>query len=193
MVYQIDDAIGRIVESLKRAGQWENTIIVFTSDHGDFLCDHGRLRKTVDASDNLLHLPFVMRAPGSDLPTQVHTPMSNVDVLPTLTTLAGVPGPAWVHGTDITRVVREGEDHVALAYCSGGRPESVNVTVYDDDHRYTIYPHTGYEALYNHGADPGESVNLVATKPERAAAMRRTVESQLLLHRNPIAARVCAW
>jgi len=193
MVHQIDDAVGRIVDSLKRAGEWENTIVVFTSDHGDFLCDHGRLRKTVDASDNLLHLPFVMRVPGSSLPGRVDTPMSNVDVLPTLAALASVVGPEWVHGTDMAHVVREGEEHVALAYCSGGRPDTVNVTVYDDDYRFTVYPHTGYEALYNHRDDPGESVNLAGLDPARSAAMRRMIESQLLLHRNPIAARVCAW
>ena len=199
MVCQIDQAVGRIIDGLKRAGVWENTIIVFTSDHGDFLCDHARLRKSINASDSLLHLPFVMRAPGAGLPSRVDTPMSNVDVLPTLAAMTGVPGPAWVHGVDMSRVVREGEDHVAanpagsLSYCSGGEPETVNTTVYDDAYRFTVYPHTGYAELYDHREDPGETRNLVDAQPERAAAMRRIIESRLLMHRNPILGRVCAW
>ncbi len=193
MVFQIDQAVGRIIDSLKRTGIWENTIVVFTSDHGDFLCDHARLRKSINASDPLLHLPFVIRAPSAGLPARVDTPMSNVDLLPTLAAMAGVPGPAWVHGIDMARVVREGEDHVALSYCSGGEPETVNYTVYDDAHRFTVYPHTGYAELYDHREDPGETRNLVDVQPERAAAMRRVIESRLLMHRNPILARVSAW
>ena len=121
MIYQIDMAVGRIVEGLKQAGQWDNTIIVFTSDHGDWLCDHARLRKEQTASDMLLHVPFILRAPGSDLPARVDTPMSNTDVLPTLTALAGIAAPDWCHGANIAQVVRENRDHPgAWPYCANG-------------------------------------------------------------------------
>jgi arylsulfatase A-like enzyme len=85
MVYQIDRAAGRILQAIKDHDLWENTIIIFTSDHGDFLGDHGRLRKGAVGSDALLHVPFILRAPGSRLPGRVDVPMSNADVLPTLT------------------------------------------------------------------------------------------------------------
>jgi arylsulfatase A-like enzyme len=197
MVYQIDLAVGRMMEGLQRAGLWENTIVVFTSDHGDFLGDHGRLRKGYTPSDALLHLPFVLRAPGAlrsgDLPERVDTPMSNVDVLPTLTSLAGMAAPDWIHGRDITAVVREGCDHVALAYCSNGDPAVTNYTLYDDVYRFTLYPQRDHVELYDHRRDPGEVRNLATSESDRVAAMRRRVEARLLLHRNPTLARVSAW
>ena len=99
MIYQIDQAVGRILDALQANGLWEDTIVVFTSDHGDFLGDHARLRKGTVGSDALLHLPFILRAPGADLPARVDTPMSNCDVMPTLAALTGVAPPAWQQHT----------------------------------------------------------------------------------------------
>ena len=193
MVHQIDTAVGRIVNGLKRAGVWENTIVIFTSDHGDVLCDHGRLRKEQIPCEPLLHLPFILHAPGVDLPARVATPMSNVDVLPTLTSLAGVNSPEWIHGVDITQVIRASGDHVALAYCANGIPARTSYTLYDEHYRFSLYPHTGYTELFDHRADPGECHNLATAQPARVAVLRRTIEARLLLHRNPILARVSAW
>lgn len=197
MVYQIDQAVGRMIEGLRRTGLWEHTVVVFTSDHGDFMGDHGRLRKGYTPSDALLHLPFILRAPGDRLPDQVATSMSNVDVMPTLASLAGVSAPdsmpGDIHGRDMVEVVRAGDDHVALAYCSNGDPAVTNYTLYDDAYRFTLYPRTGHVELYDHRSDLGEVHNLAASEPELVAAMRRRVEAQLLLHRNPTLARVSAW
>jgi arylsulfatase A-like enzyme len=193
MVHQIDLAVGRMVEGLKEAGIWDETIVVFTSDHGDFLGDHGRLRKGYTPSDALLHLPFVLRAPDSDLPDRVDTPMSNVDILPTLAALTGVKAPEWVHGVDIAEVIRSGQEHSVLAYCSNGLPPMTNYTLYDAVYRFTVYPHTGYAELFNHEEDLGEVNNLAEQAPERVDRMRREIEARLLMHRNPILARVSAW
>ena len=198
MIVQIDMAVGHIVEGLKQTGQWDNTIVVFTSDHGDWLCDHGRLRKGTTPSDMLLHVPFILRAPDSDLPARVDTPMSNTDVLPTLTALAGINAPEWCHGTDIAQVIREDQDHlagnhVALAYCTNGNLGMTNYTLYDDTFRFTLYPHTGYVELFDHRIDPGECRNLAAEQPERVRAMREIIQERLLRHHRPILARVSAW
>lgn len=193
MIHQIDAAVGHMIDGLERAGLWEETLVVFTSDHGDFLGDHGRLRKGYTPADSLLHLPFILRAPGAALPARVDTPMSNVDVLPTLTALTSVTPPEWIHGADMTEVVSRGEDHVALAYCSNGDPAVTNYTLYDARYRYTLYPQRGYAELYDHRTDPGECRNLVDAQPDRAAAMRGRIETSLIQHRNPILGRVSAW
>jgi len=195
MIYQIDRAVGHIVEGLKAAGQWENTVIVFTSDHGDFLGDHGRLRKGYTPSDTLLHIPFILRAPGVDFPTCVDTPMSNVDVLPTLAALAGIAPPDWCHGIDMGRVMRSKTRHFALAFCANGDPEMINYTFYDDAYRFTIYPHTDYVELFDHRTDPGECRNLAQHHDHqlRVAALTSAMQARLMQYHNPILARVSAW
>jgi arylsulfatase A-like enzyme len=193
MVYQIDRAVGKVVEALEKKGLWEDTIVVFTGDHGDFLGDHGRLRKQTVGSDALLHLPFVLRAPGAGLPDRVDTPMSNADVLPTLAALTGVKAPEWQHGRDITSVIQAGAEHYALAFCSNGNPAHLNYTVYDSDYRLTHYPHWDYTELFDHRADPGECVNLAARETVQADRLTDVLESQLVGLYNPIVGRVCLW
>ncbi|MBM4045522.1 MAG: hypothetical protein FJ279_10440, partial [Planctomycetes bacterium] len=65
MVHLIDRAVGRVLEALKRLNLWDNTIVIFTSDHGDFLGDHGLLRKETLCSQSLVHVPFLMRIPAA--------------------------------------------------------------------------------------------------------------------------------
>jgi arylsulfatase A-like enzyme len=188
-------AVGRIIEGLKATGQWENTIIVFTSDHGDFLGDHGRLRKGTTPSDMLLHIPFILRAPGGNLPDRVDTPMSNVDVLPTLAALADVTPPDWCHGADMGQVLRDKKHHVALAFCTNGLPEMMNYTLYDDTYRFSIYPHTGYVELFDHHTDPGECHNLAEQHDQqlRIAAFTSAIQARLMQYYAPILGRVSAW
>jgi len=193
MVYQIDQAVGRIVEALKAKGLWEETILVFTSDHGDFLGDHGRLRKNTVGSDALLHLPFVLRVPDAGLPSRVDTPMSNADVLPTLAALSGVEPPEWQHGRDMTSVMTKGAEHYAFAFCASGNPAHLNYTVYDADYRLTYYPHWNYCELYDHRSDPGERVNLAAREMAQTARLMDVLKTQLVHIYNPIVGRVCLW
>jgi arylsulfatase A-like enzyme len=193
MIYQIDLAVGRIIEALKAKGLWEETIVVFTSDHGDFLGDHGRLRKEMVGSDALLHLPFVLRAPGAGLPDQVDVPMSNVDVMSTLAGLLGVQPPEWQHGRDIRSVVHAGAEHYAFAFCAHGDPAHLNYSVYDADYRLTYYPHLDYTELYDHRGDPGECVNLAAREAATSERLMEVLRTQLVEVYNPITGRVCMW
>ncbi len=200
MVHLIDRAVGRIVEALKRLGLWDDTIIAFTSDHGDFLGDHGLLYKGFCASDSLVHVPFILRAPrdpqaGSPLPRRVDVPMSNCDVLPTLAGLAGVRAPDHLHGRDIRSVIQDGKEHFAFVYCADGVPQSVNYCVYDESHRFCYYPHDGQAVLYDHRKDPGECRNVAAEPAYHATAARLlgVLRENMLKHYNPILARVGAW
>ena len=193
MVYQIDQAVGRIVEALQENGLWEETIVVFTSDHGDFLCDHGRLRKGGIASDALLHLPFILHAPGVALPKQVDTPMSNCDVMPTLAALTGVEPPPWQHGVDICQAIQEGQEHHALAFCADGNPAHVNYTVYNARYRLTYYPYWDYCELFDHQHDPGESEDVSSQHPAVVEALMGMLQEDMLRTYNPILGRTGAW
>ena len=88
----VDQAIGRILESLEASGMADDTIVVFTSDHGDLLGAHGGLvQKWFNGFDEATRVPFYVAGPGV-VPTAggVSIPTSHVDLIPTLLGLAGV-------------------------------------------------------------------------------------------------------
>jgi arylsulfatase A-like enzyme len=195
LVYQIDLAVGRILDRLEELGLWDDTIVIFTGDHGDYLCDHGRLRKSGIATDALLHLPFLMRAPGADWPAQIDAPMGNCDVLPTLAALTGVEPPDGLHGQDMCSVLRSGEPHQALAFCPNSSRRTANYTIYDGPYRYTTYPRLGFDELYDHRSDPGECANLAGEsgQAERVAFLKRTIEKRMLEVYDPHLGRAADW
>ena len=192
MVYQVDRAVGAVLDTLDAEGLAEDTIVVFTSDHGDFLGDHGYLRKGLAASDALLRVPFLMRAPGYGLPDRVDTPVSNCDVMPTLAAMCGVNAPEGLHGIDFRGAPT---DHRAYAISSRGERQSMNYTLYDSRYRFTWYPHPEYLELFDHSTDPAESRNIASDRGNGAliADFKNTIARQLVEFHNPILGRVGAW
>jgi len=87
----VDISIGRVLEALDRNGLAEDTVVVFTSDHGDQLGAHGgMIQKWHNAYDESIRVPLVVRGPGiSTSPVHADTPTSHIDLLPTLLGLAG--------------------------------------------------------------------------------------------------------
>jgi arylsulfatase A-like enzyme len=88
----VDQAIGRILDALEASGMADDTIVVFTSDHGDLLGAHGGLQqKWASAFDEALRVPMVVKGPGvAASPGGLLLPTSHVDVIPTLLGLAGI-------------------------------------------------------------------------------------------------------
>lgn len=195
MVYQIDRAVGAVLDELRRQGLENDTIVVFTSDHGDFLCDHGLLRKGYMGSDALLRVPFVVRAPGAGLPARSDVPMSNADVLPTLCGLAGVAAPEHVQGRDVREVLGPGASQRVFASAFCGRPGMANFTCYDERFRYTGWPGAGYEELFDHAHDPGESRNVAGERAWSSVVseMRAAIGEHLVRTTHPIVGAVSAW
>ena len=88
----VDRAIGRILESLERSGMADDTIVVFTSDHGDLLGAHGGLiQKWCNAFDEATRVPLIVAGPGIEPRSAgITVPTSHVDLIPTLLGLAGI-------------------------------------------------------------------------------------------------------
>lgn len=102
----LDDQLARIGRVLDERGLTENTVFVYTSDHGDMLGSHGRQRKQ-HPWDESIRVPFVMRCPDqAHKGLRVETPFNVVDIMPTLLGLAGVPVPDTCEGRDHAPAVR---------------------------------------------------------------------------------------
>lgn len=156
----IDETIGRIIEGLKDRGLYENTIIVYTSDHGDFLGDHDFLVKGILPCDALTHVPLIIRDP--DGPKGVENRVnSNVDIMPTLLHKCGIEIPETVQGVILPEP--GGDCRRDYAYETGYskvRPEHHHYSIVKDDVRFSIFPYLNDGELYDLTEDPYELNNL---------------------------------
>lgn len=124
MVQFIDDAVEQILAALEQLGLQENTIVVFCSDHGDFMGEHGMQCKGGVFYDCLTRVPLILSWPGQ-LPTGVRdTSMASlIDIVPTLLTLQGLPIPRAMQGQPLPTVTAAAPRDAAFAeYGAGGPP-----------------------------------------------------------------------
>ncbi|MFI3206331.1 MAG: sulfatase-like hydrolase/transferase [Clostridia bacterium] len=178
----VDIAVGKIIQKLKDEGLYDDTIIVFSADHGDFLGDYGAILKGDQPFMSLVHVPFVLK-PQKDyiIPEKYDYPMSNADVLPTLFNMVDVPVPFSVQGVDI---FKNGEGNMPMTTCFNMTGVDRNISIFDEKYRYTYVVDTGEEELYDHINDKYELENL-AVLPEyrktcddlRAKVMLKHVQS----------------
>jgi arylsulfatase A-like enzyme len=179
MAKKVDDDLGRLLDYLDLSGFADNTIVVFTSDHGEMHGSHGRTNKLVPYAESI-NIPTIMRWP-SHIPAglrldALHTPM---DHLPTLCGLAGLPIPREVDGRDLSRVVlgkaQDDCDAVLMGnYSSSGDFCQTGGTVYPEwrgvrTQRYSYWRWlSGAEELYDNQADVYQMNNLVDSDAEPA-------------------------
>jgi len=111
-VSHLDREVGLILDTLKELGVLENTIVVFTSDHGDQLLEHGLLGKNVffEAS---IHVPLMIRFAGRIQPGRYDALVESIDVLPTLFGLIGLPEPDNCQGQSLV-TLRDGAGRCSL-------------------------------------------------------------------------------
>ncbi len=107
-VQSVDDNVGRLLDYLKKTGLDRNTIVVYTSDQGFFLGDHGLYDKRFMYEESL-RMPFLVRWPaGVRAGTRTDAMALNVDFAPTFLDAAGVPVPEWMQGRSLLPVLRGG-------------------------------------------------------------------------------------
>jgi arylsulfatase A-like enzyme len=183
-----DKAIGDLLGKIEALGLSKNTIIVFTSDHGEMMGAHGRLpfRKQLAWGESA-HIPFLIRLPGmdKDQAATISSPLTTPDILPSLLGLCGIRIPGSIEGTDhsaLTMDPSSQKDRAALfmSVC----PFDVN---YPDKEyrairttRYT-YARTpeGPFMLFDNIRDPWQMNNLV-DKPE-ITGLQNNLDSQLMM------------
>ena len=120
MCSRVDDLLGRVIESLERSGAWDETIIVFTSDHGDYAGQYGLVEKwDTHFPDALMHVPMILV--GGDLPAGEVTDAltDHSDLAPTLCELAGVEPFDGIHGTRMTARL-DGSQPRQAVFADGG-------------------------------------------------------------------------
>lgn len=105
LISMVDHQVGRLVAALKDEGALEDTIIVFTSDHGDYCGEYGQFGKQHHGHDVILRVPLIIAQAGVTGREEIHDLVELVDVMPTLLEMAGLPCPRTVQGESLAPAV----------------------------------------------------------------------------------------
>ncbi len=176
----VDEQMKRLVEYLRQSGRWAECVFAVSADHGEEFLEHGGRYHAPRLSEELLHVPLLLRVPGSAKREQNKSPFSLIHLAPTLLDAASVPAPEEFRGHSRLEQVRRGEpfEDVAIAECIAGctnpfRPEnrmgSRILAIRESRYKLVIRFDPVAEDLYDLEADPGEQspLSLNSEKPVR--------------------------
>jgi len=165
MMEDVDRQVGLVLQALRETGQEDNTLIVFTSDHGEGLASHRWTGKMMYYEEEAA-VPLIVSFKGVTPAGRIDRGhlVSALDVLPTICDYAGVKGPALMRGESLRPIIesprRPGHEYVVSEMASGpARSFMVRTRKY----KYMVFPDTNgrkREMLFDLQADPGEMKNL---------------------------------
>ncbi|WP_255948028.1 sulfatase family protein [Streptomyces odontomachi] len=181
MLRLIDDQVRRLVDHLKEQGLWENTLLVFLADHGDYAADYGLQRKGAGIPEVLAHIPMVVHGCGVTTQDNTEDFVSIADILPTVCDAVGRPIPLGVQGRSLWQILT-GVDYPAAEFADIVTERGYGGLPYPDDARPPLhFPYEGtrydelnsvtqsgssrmirhdHYKLYEHVADVGELYDL---------------------------------
>ncbi len=172
LITHIDDQVGRILAALDDAGLREDTIVIFTSDHGEHLGDHGRVGKGAPGLDSCAHVPLIVSAPGRIEAGQRHGELiEGVDVAPTILDWCGVQVPPFFQGRSLRALLEGGDcEPRTSAFIELRQPFGVSWKAVRSHDSLYCTNNRGVELLYDLRADPDQLTN-VAGDPAHADAL----------------------
>ena len=166
-----DSSFGDLLLGLGERGLYEDTLIVFTSDHGEEFREHGRWRHGENLHAETLNVPLIIRFPGQSTAKRVTMPAQHIDLMPTILEYVGLEIPSVVQGRSLLGAHKlEGEiySHLFLSgfplFHSVVDGEWKLIRRLDEDGTETCQ-------LFNWRVDPGETHDLAAEEPERTASL----------------------
>jgi arylsulfatase A-like enzyme len=174
MISEVDHEIGRVLDALRKSGQYDNTIIILAGDNGLAVGQHGLLGKQ-NLYDHSMRVPLIFSGPGIPANKQLDAYCYLNDVFPTLCDIAGLPIPATVAGVSLDKAFTQqrfsGRDHLFMTYSNLQRAivkDSMKLVLYNVNGRHPVQ-------LFDLSEDPLEMHNLAGDKKyhQKVAAMRK--------------------
>ena len=179
----VDDRIAELLRALAERGLDRSTYVVLTSDHGEAFLEHGHWDHGATLYENELHVPLVVAGPGLE-PRTVERVVSSVDVFATLLELAGVAAPPS-DGSSLLPLMSDQSDgryDREVAVAETARKKAGLARAVRDQSWKLITSEQGPDELFDLDRDPGETRDLLASEPARAAALRAALERELAAH-----------
>lgn len=189
-ITHIDYQIGRFLGELHSRGLYDNTVIVFTSDHGEHLGDHGLFGKAsfLNSSANV---PLIMSLPSciplAENGLRIDTPVLTADIYPTLLEMAGLPVPDDIDGVSLTDRIATGKgDETRIIFGEFGEENGTSFA-HNGRYKYIYYNAGGREQLFDAAKDKDDRIDL-SQRPEYQdikEELRSRLEKYLAYHKSP--------
>ena len=169
----VDEQVGRIIDTLKKRGIYDNTLIIFTADHGDMLGDHHLWRKNY-AYEGSTHIPMLMRWPKNfdsvvNRGSKIENPVEIRDILPTCLDAANAAIPPKLDGQSMLDLVRKANpqwrEYIDLEHDRTYNDINHWTGLTDGKYKYVFHAKDGFEQLFDIQHDKSEAVDL-ARNPE---------------------------
>jgi len=188
----VDDGIGQIFEALRKTGELDRTVFIFTGDNGYLMGEHGQFDQKRWAYEDSLRIPFLVRYPELVKPGSQPSAMGlNVDLAPTLLELGGVKWSERMHGSSLVPVLRDPGTKGRTAFTAEYYPEKLSNRVPEwkairtERWKYIRYEGSGLDELYDLDTDPQEIRNRINDPAESAtlAGLRSELDRLLAASR----------
>ncbi len=181
MMTMIDDWVGNITKSLKEQGLCDKTVVIFSSDHGDYMADHGIMLKGPIHTQGLIRMPFIWSDPKMENASQVSALCSGIDIAPTVMERSGTPQYYGIQGKNLgDNEQRDAiliEDDREVIYLGFEEPQRVR-TMITKTHRMTMFYPSGHYEIFDLENDPDELENL--WEKQGCEDLRNTLTQRML-------------
>lgn len=166
-ILSVDEEVGKLLDALQHQGLDKNTIVILYGDHGEGF-DHDIFGHQDSLYDSGIHIPLIIKNPGTTMPKEVTSPISNLDILPSLLSLLGIKHSEKYSGNNF--ITNEKQNDFIYAFTP--QEEGNKYVIMDGRYKY-IYSNSNAclynglkEELYDYKNDPNEKNNLVEKKKE---------------------------
>jgi len=174
----MDECFGMIIDSLKQNGTYDDTMIIYTADHGEMLFSHGLVQKFV-FYDQSVHIPMIMKAPYQEQPSATDSLIDLTDLLPTSLAACGMAPPEGIDGVDQSSVFTGGVSGKTAVY---SQLRERRMMMFDGRYKFCIYEDC--EQLFDMDNDPGEHCDL--SKNGGYTEICRRMRSELVRWNRPV-------
>ena len=208
-IRQLDTELSRLFAALRTRGLLDETLLIVTSDHGEEFMEHGSVEHSMTAYQETVRVPLLMRGPGIPRGLRIPTPVSLVDLVPTILAQIGVEGPANIEGLDLAPLWsgREGSGREGAAFsdrylyveAAGGVSHNyfagnffpIYRAVRRGNYKLILEAKSDTSFLYDLSQDPGEQHDISQSELELKAQLLSVAgERYAVPHEIPDANRV---
>ena len=180
-ISMVDEQIGRILDTLEDIGQMDNTLVIFISDHGEFLGDYGLYQKW-NPYDCCARIPFIVRYPKRLAPGTVCDDFVDLnDILPSVLDVTGLDYPADFPLPGESLFTEKPKKDRSWQYVEYSKDTRRWISIRNKEYKYNYYYGSGFEQLFDMQNDPREMINLLHENSSSSVnAIKRDMKNRLL-------------